>query len=70
MIISYEIYDLENKKTLLKGNDFNKLYDYIMYNGIQYIFNGIEYDVFDKNFISFTINLNNNIRLFLNVEKM
>ena len=70
MIISYEVYDSENKKTLLKGNDFNELYDYMMYNGIQYIFNGIEYEIFDKEFFSFIIDLNDNIKLFLKVEKL
>ena len=70
MIISYEVYNSKNEKTLLKGKDFNELYDYMMYNGIQYIFNGIEFDIFDKQFVSFIIDLNDDIRLFLNVEKL
>jgi len=42
MNIEYELYK-ENEK-IFSGNDFSKLYNYMMYNGIEYIFDDISYD--------------------------
>lgn len=42
MEIRYELYK-ENKK-IISGDDFSKLYNYMMYNGIEYIFDDISYD--------------------------
>ena len=42
MEIRYELYK-ENKE-IISGDDFSKLYNYMMYNGIEYIFDDISYD--------------------------
>lgn len=43
MKIRYELYK-ENKK-IASGDNFFDLYNYMMYNGIEYIFEDISYDI-------------------------
>lgn len=72
MEISFELY--HDTEKLISGNDFRELYNYMIYNGIEYIFDNISYDndIFDNDMfnVSFCIEFENDYALFLIVNKI
>lgn len=72
MNIEYELYK-ENEK-IFSGNDFSKLHNYMMYNGIEYIFDDISYDSDisdDDNFnVTIAISFKGEYTLYLIINEM
>jgi len=67
--IIYELY--HGTKLLIKTDNSLEISNYMQYNGIDYIFNGIGYDfdISDNDYeeIVFTIEFNNNYKLFISI---
>ena len=67
--IKFELY--HGTKLLIKTNNSFEINNYMQYNGINYIFNGIGYDfdISDNDYeeLIFTIEFNNNYRLFVSI---
>ena len=67
--VKYELY--HDTKLLIKTNNSLEINNYMRYNGIDYIFNGIGYDFDisdnDCEEIIFTIEFNNDYKLFVSI---
>jgi len=67
--VKYELY--HGTKLLIKTNNSLEINNYMQYNGIDYIFNGIGYDfdISDNDYkgIVFTIEFNNDYKLFVSI---
>ena len=67
--IIYELY--HGTKLLIKTDNSLEISNYMQYNGIDYIFNGIGYDfdISDNDYeeIVFTIEFNNDYKLFISI---
>ena len=68
--VIYELY--HDTKLLIKTDNSLKINNYMQYNGIDYIFNGISYDIDisdnDYEEIVFTIEFNNDYKLFISIS--
>lgn len=68
--VTYELY--HNTKLLIKTNNSLEINNYMRYNGIDYIFNGIGYDFDisndDYEEIVFTMEFNNDYKLFVSIS--
>ena len=67
--VKYELY--HDTKLLIRTDNSLKINNYMQYNGIDYIFNGISYDIDisdnDYEEIVFTIEFNNDYKLFVSI---